>query len=201
MRMRNPKYKDEVIGKCDFLIKDEINFNDDHNIEIEIGMGKGNFILQKAINNPHINYIGIERYTSVLLRAIQKIEDLQIPNLRFICFDATDILDVFACHEVDRIYLNFSDPWPKDRHAKRRLTSPLYLKLYDNLFVNNAHIIQKTDNDKLFEYSLEQYKNHGYKINKISYDLHNEDMDNIETEYESKFAGIGIKIKYVDVSK
>ena len=132
MRLRNIPGADEVVLNSSYciqnpkkfkgLFKKEI-FKNDNPLHIEIGMGKGQFITTLALQNPDINYIGIERYTSVLLRAIQKVEDVDIPNLRFICFDAADILEIFACHEVDRIYLNFSDPWPKDRHAKRRLTS------------------------------------------------------------------------------
>ena len=204
MRMRNPKYKDEVIGKCDFLIKDEINFNDDHNIEIEIGMGKGNFILQKAINNPHINYIGIEKYASVASIAIKKIDEYkkehQLDNLRVIISDVANLEELLK-NKVSVIYLNFSDPWPKKRHSKRRLTSSNLLNIYDKLFKDTNVIIQKTDNDDLFAFSLESLQEHGYQIEELSYDLHSEAIENYMTEYEDKFSKEGIKIKYLKAIK
>ena len=198
MRMRNPKDKDEVINACDYFYDD--NFNNDNPICLEIGMGKGKFILDMALKNPNINYIGVEKYSSVASVAIKKINEYKPSNLKILIGDIANLQDKL-CKKIDTIYLNFSDPWPKDRHAKRRLTSPIYLGIYDNLFKGSLHIVQKTDNDNLFAYSLEEYKNHGYKINRISYDLHSSDIDNVETEYEEKFASMGIKIKYVDVSK
>ena len=200
MRMRNPKYKDDVINKCNFLIKDEINFENDAPIEIEIGMGKGNFILNKALENPNINYIGIEKYSSVAAVAIKKMMEYNLPNLKVIISDVMDLEDLLK-NKVSVIYLNFSDPWPKARHEKRRLTSENFLKLYDNFFVGSNIIIQKTDNDNLFEFSLESLKHYGYKILECSYDLHQEDIPNIKTEYEEKFSGQGIKIKYLKAIK
>ena len=135
-----------------------------------------------------------------MVRAIDKLKDMEVPNLRLIRFDATNIDSLFD-HEISTIYLNFSDPWPKDRHAKRRLTSIEHLKMYDNLFKGRKRIVQKTDNDDLFAYSLECFKEYGYEIVKISYDLHNDDIPNITTEYEEKFSKQGIKIKYVEVVK
>ncbi len=200
LRMRNPKDKDQVISECDYFYSEDNKFLNNNPIHLEIGMGKGKFILEMALNNPNINFIGVEKYSSVASVAIKKINEYKPSNLKILIGDIANLTDILE-HKIDLIYLNFSDPWPKDRHAKRRLTSKNYLEVYDNLFKNNAHIIQKTDNDKLFLYSLEEYKEYGYKINKISYNLHQENISNVTTEYEEKFASEGIKIKYVDVSK
>lgn len=197
MRMRNPKDKDEVISSCDFFYD---GFNNDNPIHLEIGMGKGKFILEMALKYPDINFIGVEKYSSVASVAIKKIREIKPDNLRILIMDAKNLSEVLE-GKVDTIYLNFSDPWPKDRHAKRRLTARNFLESYDKLFRGNPHIVMKTDNDNLFQYSLESFKEYGYKINKISYDLHEENIDNVETEYEEKFSKNGIKIKYVDVSK
>ncbi len=197
MRMRNPKDKDEVINSCDFFYD---GFNNDNPIHLEIGMGKGKFILEMALKYPDINFIGVEKYSSVASVAIKRIREIIPDNLRIMIMDAKNLSEVLE-GKVDTIYLNFSDPWPKDRHAKRRLTARNFLESYDKLFRGNPHIVMKTDNDNLFQYSLESFKEYGYKINKISYDLHSETLDNVETEYEEKFSKNGIKIKYVDVSK
>lgn len=200
MRMRNPKYKDEVINKCQFLIKDKIDFDNDNKVHIEIGMGKGNFILNMALNNPNINFIGIEKYSSVASVAIKKIMEYDLPNLRVIISDISNLEELLT-NKVDVIYLNFSDPWPKARHEKRRLTSPKFLALYDKFFKDKCTLIQKTDNDDLFSYSLNSIKEYGYNIDFVSYDLHNEKILNIMTEYEEKFSKEGIKIKYLQASK
>ena len=204
MRLRNIPGADEVVANSPYCIdtptklkgsfKQEV-FGNDNPLYIEIGMGKGQFITTLAKQNPDINYIGIERYTSVLLRAVQKVEEEEIPNLRFICFDAAEILDVFACHEVDRIYLNFSDPWPKDRHAKRRLTSSTFLNRYNGILTKEGHIEFKTDNRALFDFSVEEIENHPlWHIDAITYDLHHDEtmnQGNIMTEYEEKFSSQG----------
>lgn len=200
MRMRNPKDKDFLINTCNYFYSEENNFDNVNPIHLEIGMGKGQFILNMALNNPNINFIGVEKYSSVASVAIKKINEYKPANLKILIGDIANLTDLLA-HKIDTIYLNFSDPWPKDRHVKRRLTSSNYLKFYDNLFKDKFHIIQKTDNDNLFLYSLEEYKKYGYKINRISYDLHKENIPNIMTEYEEKFSDMGIPIKYVDVSK
>ena len=175
-------------------------FNNDNPIHIEIGTGKGDFIVKMAETFPNINFIGIEKYESVLYKAINKLENKQINNLRFICMDATGIESVFD-KEIDRIYLNFSDPWPKKRHAKRRLTSENFLKKYDLIFKNENNIIMKTDNQSLFEYSVISLTNFGYKIKNISLNLHETDEFNIETEYERKFSSKGYRIYKIDVYK
>ena len=199
MRMRNPKDKDELLNSCDYYYTENC-FNNDNPICLEIGMGKGQFILNMALNNPDKNFIGVEKYSSVASVAIKKINEYKPSNLKILVGDIVNLEDSLK-GKIDTIYLNFSDPWPKDRHAKRRLTSLEHLKFYDNLFKKNKHIIQKTDNDDLFQFSLEQYKEYGYKVNKISYDLHSENIENIKTEYEEKFSNMGIKIKYVEVTK
>jgi len=200
MRMRNPKYKDEVINNCTFLIKDEIIFANNNPLHIEIGMGKGNFILNMALQNPEINFIGIEKYSSVASVAIKKMMEYNLPNLKVIISDIMNLEDLLK-NKVDIIYLNFSDPWPKDRHEKRRLTSPNFLKLYDSFFKEKCILIQKTDNDNLFQYSVNSIKDYGYTIEEISYDLHTTDIPNIMTEYEEKFSSQGVKIKYLKAIK
>lgn len=198
MRMRNPKDKDELLNGCDYYYED--NFNNDNKICLEIGMGKGQFILNMALENPETNYIGVEKFSSVASVAIKKINQYKPNNLKILVGDIANLVDTLE-GKIDTIYLNFSDPWPKDRHAKRRLTSINYLQVYDKLFKGDKHIIQKTDNDDLFQFSLEQYKEYGYEIKRISYDLHNEDIKNVCTEYEERFSNMGVKIKYVGVIK
>lgn len=198
MRMRNPKDKDELLNGCDYYYED--NFNNDNKICLEIGMGKGQFILNMALENPETNYIGVEKFSSVASVAIKKINQYKPNNLKILVGDIANLVDTLE-GKIDTIYLNFSDPWPKDRHAKRRLTSINYLQVYDKLFKGDKHIIQKTDNDDLFQFSLEQYKEYGYEIKTISYDLHSEDIKNVCTEYEERFSNMGVKIKYVEVIK
>lgn len=202
MRLKNVKGANEIIIKGLYYVEDPyINkgnwnkvFNNDNPIYIEIGMGKGKFIVENAIKYPNINFIGIEKYDSVLVRAIQKSNELELNNLKLVRMDAKRIEEVFD-HEVDRIYLNFSDPWPKDRHYKRRLTSYVFLDKYEHIFKNNKYIIMKTDNIDLFNFSLESLTNHGYNIEFMTNDLHSlNDVDNIMTEYEEKFSNKGIKI-------
>ena len=208
MRLRNVTGSKEKVENCEYVIKDYKEFRGNYNklfgnnnpIHIEIGMGKGNFITGMAKKYPDINFIGIEKYDSVLVRALEKI-DTDIPNLKLIRMDATYIEDAFN-KEVDTIYLNFSDPWPKNRHEHRRLTSEVFLKRYDNLFKKGKRIIMKTDNRKLFEYSIITLTNYGYKIDSISLDMYNDDIkDNVETEYESKFHSKGMPIYKIVVYK
>ena len=208
MRLRNVTGAKDVIEKSDIVIKDYKEFKGNYNklfgnkkpIHIEIGMGKGNFIIGMAQKYPDINFIGIEKYDSVLVRALEKITD-DIPNLKLIRMDATYIEDAFD-KEVDTIYLNFSDPWPKNRHEHRRLTSEAFLKRYDKLFKKGKKIIMKTDNRKLFEYSIISFTNYGYKIDSISLDMYSDDIkDNVQTEYESKFHAKGMPIYKIVVYK
>ena len=208
MRLRNVKGAANIIENCDYIIKDyksfkgkyKTIFNNNNPIHIEIGMGKGNFIIGMALKYPDVNFIGIEKYDSVMVRAIEKL-NTEIPNLKIIRMDATDINEVFL-KEIDTVYLNFSDPWPKNRHEHRRLTSETFLKRYDSIFKDGKHIIMKTDNRKLFEYSIISFTNYGYKIKEISLDMYNDDIkDNIQTEYEKKFHDKGMPIYKIEVYK
>ena len=208
MRLRNVKNAKEIVENNEYVIKNPEEykgkyskfFNNKNPIHLEIGMGKGNFILDMALKNPDINFIGIERYESVLVRALEKVADKEIPNLKFMCMDAINLGEVFD-HEIDCIYLNFSDPWPKKRHAKRRLTSNVFLPIYDKVFKGDCLIVQKTDNVGLFESSIVSLSNYGYVIEDISLDLASSDRDNVETEYESKFKAQGIRINYLMARK
>ena len=210
MRLKHIKGAEEVIKKGKYYIEEPEEykgkwnklFNNSNPIYLEIGMGKGDFIIENAIQYPNINFIGIEKYDSVLIRAIQKSNDLELPNLKLIRRDANNIENFFN-KEIDLIYLNFSDPWPKDRHAKRRLTSPIFLEHYQSIFKNKQHIIMKTDNKELFNYSLESLKEFGYNIKYKTEDLYQSKKikQNIPTEYEKKFVSNGIKINYLEAIK
>lgn len=208
MRLKNVKGAKEIIIKGKYFIEFPENykgswnklFDNHYPIKIEIGMGKGDFIIENALKYPNINFIGIEKYDSVIVRAVQKSNELELNNLKLIRMDALNIDNIFE-HEVDTIYLNFSDPWPKDRHAKRRLTSPIFLAKYDNIFKDNKHIIMKTDNLDLFNYSLKSLEEYGYQIDYKTNDLHKENnLDNIMTEYEKKFTKLGVKINKLDAT-
>ena len=208
MRLRNVKNKQEIMDNSTYLVVDPIKyigkwydiFGNDNPIHIEIGTGKGNFIIGKAISNPNINFIGIEKYDSVIARALEKIP-AGLNNLKMIRMDALNIENVFK-KEIEVIYLNFSDPWPKKRWYKRRLTSSLFLVKYDSIFKNNKCIIQKTDNTSLFEYSICSLSQYGYVIEDISFDLHHSGIEgNIMTEYEAKYSKKGNPIYYLKAVK
>ncbi len=168
-------------------------FDNDHPIHIEIGMGKGKFLTEMAEARPENNYIGIEKFSSVLVRAVQKQEQLQLPNLRLIRMDAEALEEVFAPGEVGRIYLNFSDPWPKERHAKRRLTSPAFLERYRRIMAPGGTLEFKTDNRNLFAFSLESVEESGWELLASTTDLHHSELgrENILTEYEERFSQLG----------
>lgn len=203
MRLRNIPGADEIVSSSPYSIQDPTAYkghwheflHSDAPIHIEIGMGKGRFLMDLAEQNPNIEYIGIERYTSVLLRAVQKMNDLQLPNVHFLCVDAANLPDIFALGEVDRIYLNFSDPWPKDRHAKRRLTSHQFLDRYNQILTADGHLEFKTDNQDLFTFSLDEINNSDiWHLDAFTRDLHHDEMmncGNIMTEYEEKFSSLG----------
>lgn len=183
-------------------------FGNKRPIHIEIGMGKGQFLLNMAARFPEINFIGIERYTSVLLRAVEKFDTEEfnmLKNVRFVCMDAKDVEEVFAGNEVDKIYLNFSDPWPKARHAKRRLTSTEFLARYEKILVPGGKVEFKTDNTELFNFSLDQVREAGWILEHYTYDLHHHDImneGNVMTEYEEKFSSKGNPInKLIAVRK
>lgn len=211
MRLRNITGSREVIAENPFVVKEEEQpsaagnwnkiFGNSQPLHIEIGMGKGKFIHTMAKEHPDINYVGVEKYSSVLLRAIQKMEEEPLSNLKFLRMDAEDIAKVFAPGEVDRIYLNFSDPWPKDRHAKRRLPSREFLARYDVILAKGGQLEFKTDNRVLFDFAVEELAPSGWKAKTVSYDLHGDTelmKGNVMTEYEEKFSAMGNPIcKYV----
>lgn len=184
--------RDFIANPKDFKGKWHEVFKNNNPIHIEIGMGKGQFLSQLALRNPDINYIGIEKFTSVLLRGSEKMSTLDINNVRLLNIDALELNEVFDKDEVALIYLNFSDPWPKNAHAKRRLTSERFLPIYQNILNKDGEIHFKTDNRLLFEYSLESINNYGLIMKNISLDLHKSDYpDNIMTEYEERFSQFG----------
>lgn len=205
MRLRNITGSRDVIAASDYVVQEAIQkecpgtwktiFGNDNPIHIEIGMGKGKFIHTMAKEHPEINYVGIEKYSSVLLRAIQKMEQEELPNLKFLRMDAEEIDQVFGKGEVDKIYLNFSDPWPKDRHAKRRLTSPQFLARYKQIIVPEGSVEFKTDNTTLFEFSVESVNGSpDWEIFAQTDDLHCDpvmNQGNIMTEYEERFSLMG----------
>ncbi len=207
MRLRNLKDKEEIMNNCEFLILDPSKyigtwhklFKNNNPIFIEIGMGMGKFIYTQALNNPDINYIGIERYDNVIARAIKKIDN-RLDNLYLVRTDARFIDEIFD-KEVDKLFLNFSDPWPKKRQINKRLTSPVFLEKYDKIFRNKCDIEFKTDNRNLYIYSIESISNYGYGLNNVSFDLHNTSEDIVTTEYEDKFVEKGNPIYYLQAYK
>ncbi len=209
MRLRNIAGAREIIENSVFVMQDpsacrgrwrEI-FGNENPLAAEIGMGKGKFLMEMARRHPQVNYIGIERYSSVLLRAVQKMEEEPLANVRFLCMEAEEIETVFRTGELDRIYLNFSDPWPKDRHAKRRLPSAAFLSRYDRVLKAGGRIEFKTDNRALFDFALQQLETAGWKLEACTYDLHRDEKmreGNVMTEYEEKFVKKGNPIcKYI----
>lgn len=212
MRLRNVPGSRDVIAESRFTVKNETEykgkwntlFGNDNPIHIEIGMGKGQFIMALAAANPDINYVGIEKYSSVLIRAIEKQETEDLPNLLFIRMEAEHIAEVFEEDEVKRIYLNFSDPWPKDRHAKRRLTSLQFLERYEKILSPEGHVIFKTDNRDLFDFSLEQVEAapHWALLNH-TFDLHHSEFvqGNVMTEYEERFVEKGNAICRMEICR
>ena len=212
MRLRNIPGADEAIADSPHCIQEpmaekgrwHLIFGNENPIHIEIGMGKGQFIMQLAKEHPDINYIGIERYSSVLLRALQKMEVEPLPNIRFLCMDASMITEVFDKEEVAKIYLNFSDPWPKERHAKRRLTSRQFFERYDKILARNGVVEFKTDNDDLFAFSMEEVAEAGWTLDAHTFDLHHDPVlneGNVMTEYEEKFSSKGNPICKMIISR
>lgn len=208
MRLRNVKNADDILNSSKYYIGDPVGmkgkwdslFDNKNIINLEIGMGKGDFIIGMAKMYPNINFIGVEKYQSVLVRAVQKLDELNLTNVKVISYDAINISEVFD-KEINNIYLNFSDPWPKKRHAKRRLTYKDFLAEYDKIFKSNASITLKSDNDIFFENSLINLNNYGYIFEDVKLDLWNSDIVNVRTEYENKFGNKGYKIKYLKAYK
>ncbi len=211
MRLRHIKGAEEQIAESPYVVQNPKNlkgkwhtlFGNDNPIRMEVGMGKGKFIMELAEKNPDVNFVGIERYSSVLLRGLQKRAEMELSNIYFMRLDALELEEVFAPSEVDRIYLNFSDPWPKDRHAKRRLTSDRFLAVYDKILKTDGIIEFKTDNQDLFRYSLESISEAGWKVEEHTFDLHRSPMavGNVMTEYEMKFCSEGKPICKLTASR
>ena len=209
MRLRNKPWASEKLNEYPQYVvaqpeeqKGKWNevFGNDHPLHIEVGTGKGQFVTEMAKANPDINYIGIELYESVIVSALDRIIEADIPNVKLLNVDAKDLKDYFEKNDVDRVYLNFSDPWPKNRHEKRRLTYKTFLKLYEDILVDEGEIHFKTDNQGLFEYSLQSFSHYGLLLNFLSLDLHNSDFEgNIMTEYEEKFSSRGQRIYRCEV--
>ena len=211
MRLRNITGSREAIAESLYVVSESVQtecpgkwkeiFGNDSPVYIEIGMGKGKFIHTMAKEHPDINYVGIEKYSSVLLRAVQKMSQEELPNLKFLRMDAENITGVFGAGEVDRIYLNFSDPWPKDRHAKRRLPSREFLARYDTILKKGGRLEFKTDNRARFDFALEELEPAGWKAEVVTYDLHSNEkliQGNVMTEYEERFSAQGNPIcKYI----
>lgn len=202
MRLRNIPAAAGVIAESEYCISDYTKhkgawrdlFGNDHPLVMEIGMGKGKFLMEFARENRDVNCLGVERYESVLYRAVLKLRDEPLNNIRFLCVDAALLSDLFEEGEIDRIYLNFSDPWPKERHAKRRLTSRIFLDRYDHILKKGGCIEFKTDNRPLFDFTVEEAKEAGWHIDACTYDLHRDfkmNAGNIMTEYEEKFSSKG----------
>ena len=207
MRLRNVKNKEEIMNSSNYLIRDpfslygswNVEFNNNNPIYIEIGMGKGKFIIDNALLHPENNYIGIEKYDSVIAKAIQKVPE-GLNNLRLIRGDAHQIDEMFK-NEIDHIYLNFSDPWPKNRHHIRRLSSKVFLDKYEKIFKSNKSIEMRTDNVDLFEYSLVSFSENGYILHQVSLDFHKDGLPEVTSEYEDKFSSNNLPIYYIDCSK
>lgn len=207
MRLRNIKNKEEIIKNSEYIIENykeykgkwHTVFNNNNPIYIEIGMGMGKFIRENAQKYPEINFIGIEKQDNVLARSLPMIPK-GITNLKVLRLNALEIDEVFS-KEIDKIFLNFSDPWPKLRHNNRRLTSKIFLEKYDNIFSNNKIIELRTDNENLYIYSIETLSAVGYKLSEVTFDLDSIDKNRITTEYEDKFIKKGNKIYYLKASK
>ena len=201
MRLRNVRGAKEAIDESEYVIKEPVKwkgrwrelFGNNHPIHLEIGMGKGKFITTLAAEHPDIHYIGIERFSSVLFRALEKQQDQKLSNLIFLREDAAEITEYFDFSEINRIYLNFSDPWPKDRHAKRRLTSKEFFARYNQILKPDGDVQFKTDNRMLFDFSLEQVEEAGWTLAVQTFDLHHSVYQdgNVMTEYEEKFSAKG----------
>ncbi len=212
MRLRNIPAAAEAIETSEYCVLDYTKhkgqwrtlFDNENPLAMEIGMGKGKFLMELAMLHPDVNFIGVERYDSVLYRALQKMEQFPLPNIRFLCINAEILPEIFDTGELDKIYLNFSDPWPKDRHAKRRLTSKEFLARYDKVLKSDGCIEFKTDNRSLFDFSLEEVKASNWKLDAFTYDLHNDiamNIGNVMTEYEEKFSSLGNPICKMIISR
>lgn len=204
MRLRNkPGASDELLLHPSIVIQNaetkkgkwhEI-FQNDNPIHIEVGTGKGQFLTGMAQRRQDINYIGVEKYDSVIITALERIQEAKLENFKLLNEDVVNLTNYFAPGEVDQVYINFTDPWPKNRHEKRRLTHEGFLKMYEEVLKKNGEVHFKTDNQALFEYSLHSFSKYGMVLNNVSLDLHKSEFEgNIMTEYEQKFSSKGMRI-------
>ena len=210
MRLRNIPGAESALREYPAFVDNPVSykgrwkdrFGNDNPIHIEIGCGKGRFINTLAERHPDVNFIAVELKAEVVLRAVQRTEYREIPNLAFVQFDASKLTELFADHEVSRLYLNFSDPWPKTRHAKRRLTYASFLQTYRQVLKEDGEIHLKTDNEPLFEFSLNQFAGEHFQMRNITFDLHQSKLaaDNVMTEYEERFSSRGQRIYCVEAS-
>ena len=201
MRLRKKPHTDEklqafadfvTLGDVQPIIKDETR-----ELYVELGTGMGDFITQIAERNPQINFIGLEVEATCVLSAARKVREKNLSNVRLIVFDINNVTEIFSEHSIDRLYINFCDPWPKNRHAKRRLTHIRFLEMYRQIIKVGGEIFFKTDNRPLFDFSLEQFTLAGLDVRDVTNDLHaNEPVDNIRTEYENKFSAAGVPINF-----
>ncbi|WP_053218862.1 tRNA (guanosine(46)-N7)-methyltransferase TrmB [Virgibacillus senegalensis] len=201
MRLRHKPWADDYLKENDDIVvqnpfdyKGNWNsvFSNEQPIHIEIGTGKGQFIAGMAAQHKEVNFIGIERAKSIIVSAVDKVKRAEVSNARLLNENAQDLRDLFAENEVDKIYLNFSDPWPKTKHEKRRLTYQTFLEQYRGIMKPGGEIVLKTDNRKLFEYSLSSFSKFGMVLDEVLLDLHDyQDPENVQTEYEEKFSGKG----------
>ncbi len=209
MRMRNKPWADDFLKDHPNIVDVDLNhqykmvewFDKDQPIHIEVGTGMGRFITETAKQNPNINYVAIEKDKNVMVRVLEKVKEMELNNIKLINQDAKLLTEYFVENEVSRIYLNFSDPWPKTRHAKRRLTFSSFLEIYQHILKKDGQIHFKTDNQGLFEYSLESMSQYGMSFDYINLNLHeDEPEDNIRTEYEDKFSSRGFRIYRMEAS-
>jgi len=202
MRGRNKPWADQfILDHADYLYHQETSFLNNQETYLEVGIGKGDFIIQSCQYYPHVNHIGVELNKSVFAIALKKIVNTNIENVKLLQVPAAQLVELIPHHSISKIFLNFSDPWPKKRHARRRLTSSVFLSVYDNIFKGDKVIVQKTDNTGLFESSIVSLSNYGYIIEDISLDLASTGMENSLTEYEAKFMKLGVKINYLVAEK
>ncbi len=203
------KNADKIVSNCSYVVNNPMKyknkwsslFGNNNPIRLELGMGRGDFIIEMAKNNPRINFIGLEVVDSQMVMAVQNLQKLNLPNLKLINIDAREIDKIFG-KEIDTIYLTFCDPWPKRIDENKRFTHISFLKLYDKIFKKNKHIILKTDNKGFFAYSLETMSQYWYTFNKVSLDLHNDERNiaNVMTNYEKQYIKEGRPIYYVDAT-
>ena len=209
MRVHKKKHGAERLEACgNIVIKDlraegnssQTLFDNDKPLRIEIGCGKGDFIVGTAEKEPDVNFLAVEKVSDVLVIAAEKVKASGLENVRVCCIDAKELTEIFEPHSIDRIYLNFSDPWPKARHEKRRLTYRTFLEIYKQILKEDGAIYFKTDNRGLFDFSLEEFKEFGIRMEKLTFDLHNSEYmeGNVMTEYEKRFSSMGVPINRVE---